>query len=420
MGQCSTLIVKSVAKSKLGVFMRKVYNLFGVLLFVTIFYSCTPKSWELAQREYSKGNIYEAVMWSASTLREKPNYKDAIVFLTGVLPTTYNDLNQKAKSSESRNDWDNAVDIYRQIAKISDIVKSILPQTDEDTKTVVKFETKDVSSELENAINKAAELHYNAGVNLENSSRSKDAAKEYTKALEFIPNYKDASERYEKMRNAAIKRVAIMTFENKSGKEQFGVIGENISDLTISAAMSDSKNMEFLEFVTRDRLNELMAEKQLGQVGQLDEKTASNAGKVLGIHSFIFGKVNAVTINTPPETKSEVQQNGKVWDKNTQKNYDVSAIVTVTTRKATATVKCTYQIIDVTRGTNLKSGTVDGTEEVVIKFGRFRGNEAALNNEYSNLCSKEEEYPPSEDVLVTKAIETLSQKLATEVAGYFR
>ena len=400
--------------------MKNVFYLFVVLLSVAIFYGCTPKAWEFAQREYSNGNIYEAVKWSASTLREKPNYKDAIVFLSGVLPTTYNDLYQKAKSSESRKDWDNAVSLYRQLKSISEIAQTIPPQTDEDTKAVVKFETKDVSSELDNAINKAAELHYNAGVNMENSSRSKDAAKEYTKALEYIPNYKDASERYEKMRTAAIKRVAIMTFENKSGKEQFGAIGENISDQSISSAMSDSKNMEFLEFVTRDRLNELMAEKQLGQVGQLDEKTASNAGKVLGIHSFIFGKVNTVSINTPPETKTDVQQKATLYDSKSKQNYEVNAMVTVTTRKASATVKCTYQIIDVSKGTIVKSGTVDGTEEVVLKFGRFRGQEAALNREYRDICSREEEYPPSEDVLVTKAIEKLSEKLATDVAGYFR
>lgn len=400
--------------------MKNVFYLFIAFLVVAIFYGCSPKTWEFAQREYANGNIYEAVKWSASTLKEKPNYKDAIVFLSSVLPTTYNDLYPKAKSSESRSDWDNAVGIYRQITRISDVVKTIPPQTDEDTKAIVKFETKDVSSELENAINKAAEKHYNAGINLENSSRSKDAAKEYTKALEYIPNYKDASERYERMRTAAIKRVAIMTFENKSGKEQFGAIGENISDQSISSAMSDSKNMEFLEFVTRDRLNELMAEKQLGQVGQLDEKTASNAGKVLGIHSFIFGKVNNVSINTPPETKASFNQNKTLYDYKTKQNYNVSAIAYITTRKASATVKCTYQIIDVSKGTIVKSGTVDGTEEVVIKFGKFTGQQAALDNENLNLCSKDEEYPPSEDVLVTKAIEKLSQKLATEVASYFR
>jgi hypothetical protein len=95
-------------------------------------------------------------------------------------------------------------------------------------------------------------------------------------------------------------------------------------------------------------------------------------------------------------------------------------MVTVTTRKASATIKCTYQIIDVTKGTIVKSGTVDGTEEIVIKFGRFRGSELALNNEYLNLCRQEEGYPPSEDVLVTNALEKLSQKLAIEIASYFR
>lgn len=400
--------------------MKKFSYLFVVLLLISLFVGCTPKEWEYAQKEYSQGNIYEAVKWSAKTLREKPNYKDAIVFLSDVLPSTYNNLYQEAKSAEAQKNWDKAVYIYRQITKISDVAKSILPQKDEDTNTIVKFETKDVSSELGNAINKAAESHYNAGVNFENSSRPKDAAKEYTKALEFIPNYKDASERYEKMRIAAIKRVAIMPFENKSGKGQFGAIGENISDQTISYAMNNKRNMEFLEFVTRDRINELMTEKQLGNLGQLDKKTASKAGKVLGINFFVFGIVNTIAINTPPETKSEVKQEATLYNYKTKQNYNVAAMVTVTTRKASATIICTYQIIDVSKGTIVKSGTVEGTEKVIIKFGRFRGQEAALNYEYRNLSSKEDEYPPSEDILVTKATEKLSQKLATEIAGYFR
>jgi len=400
--------------------MKNVFSLFIILFTIVLFWGCTPKAWEYSQVEYSKGNIYEAVKWSASTLKENPNYKEAIVFLSDVLPSTYNDLYQEAKSSEAKNDWDNAVEIYRQITKISDVAKSILPQTDEDTEAIVKFETKDVSSELENAINKAAELHYKAGINFENSSRSKDAAKEYTKALEYISNYKDAADRYEKMRTAAIKRVAIMPFENKTGKVQFGEIGENITDQAISSAMSDIKNMEFLEFVTRDRLNELLSEKQLGQTGQLDEQTASNAGKVLGLHSFVFGKINTIAINTPPEIITQVEQNKQLWDSKTKQNYTVSARVTVTTRKATATIKCSYQIIDVTKGTIVKSGTVEGTEEFVIKYGRFKGEQSALDNYYLGLCSTEEEYPPSEDVLVTNAMEKLAKKLAKEIAGYFR
>ena len=400
--------------------MKNSFYLFVVLFLVSLLGGCSPKSWESAQKEYSKGNIYEAVRLSARTLKEKPNFTEAIVFLSDVLPSTYNDLYQKAKSSEAKNDWDNAVDMYRQITEISDVAKSILPQTNEDTGETVKFETKDVSSELENAINKAAELHYNAGLNFEDLSKSKDAAKEYTKALEYIPNYKDAKERYEKMRTAAIKRVAVMMFENKSGKEQFGAIGENISDLIISYAMSNRKNMEFLEFVTRDRLNELMAEKQLGDLGQLDEKTASDAGVVLGIHSFVFGKVNSIIINTPPETTTDVNQKKTFRNPDTGNKYDVTALVTVTTRKSSAKVKCTYQIIDVTKGTIMKSGTVVGTEEVVIKFGRYRGDENALDNEYLALCSKDEDYPPSEDVLVSRAIDKTAKNLANELAGYFR
>ncbi|WKZ71900.1 MAG: hypothetical protein QY308_09750 [Ignavibacteriaceae bacterium] len=165
-------------------------RIFSALLFTVSFFflwGCAPKGWQQSQDEYKKGNIHAAVQWAAATLVEKPNYEDAILFLQKVLPEIYDDYLKQSKVSESKKDWDQAVLIYKNIVWFGEVVAKIPPQINEDTKEKIVFATLDVSEELENATNKAAEAHYNKGLSFENSSKSKEAAKEYSKAIEYVP-----------------------------------------------------------------------------------------------------------------------------------------------------------------------------------------------------------------------------------------
>ena len=64
----------------------------------------------------------------------------------------------------------------------------------------------------------AAETHNNEGMTLSSSNDlkiKKQAAKEFKMALGFVLEYRDASQKYEKMRQAAILRMAIMPFETR-------------------------------------------------------------------------------------------------------------------------------------------------------------------------------------------------------------
>ena len=56
----------------------------------------------------------------------------------------------------------------------------------------------------------------------------KRAAKEFKVVEEFVPGYKDVQIRYEQSRNAGVKRMAIPTFEDKSGKARaYGALDGN-------------------------------------------------------------------------------------------------------------------------------------------------------------------------------------------------
>lgn len=393
----------------------------GLCLITTFFLiGCAPQAWKLAERAYESGDIVSSVRYTAQTLREKPGYEDAINFLTRIFPSTYEEYYSRAKRAESINDWDEAFKLYTTIRTLSDIVAGIPKQTDPNTKTLISFPTKNVESEIEVATKNAAEKHYQNALSLEKAGKYKDAAKSLTRVLEYIGGYKDAAERYEKMRTAAVRRVAVMPFENKSGKREYGEIGEGISENIISEAMADPKNLEFMDLISRDRINQLVTEQKLGKTGILDEGTAVEMGKVLGLHAFVFGKVTSISTNNPPETKSRKEERAEIYQGKDKPKRQVYAVVDITTRKANARITCSFQIIEVATGKIVKSGTVPSEEEIVIQFGRFSGDEDALSSESQYLCSKADEYPPSADELVQKAVGNAAKALAKEIAGYFR
>ena len=404
--------------------MLKKYHL--LLLFLSLITTvllisgCAPASWNLAQKSYQQGDIVGAVRYSAQTLREKPNYGKAVAFLRDELPRTYDGLLQKAKNAESAKNWDDAHQFYKTIKTLSDLVASLPRQTDPQTKISINFQTKDVNAEITKSAENAAEKHYQDGLSLEKGGKNKDAAKKFSKAMEFISGYKDAAERYERCRAAAVKRVAVMAFSNISGKEQYGPIGELIADQVITTVMNDPRNMEFMDFVTRERLDQLIAEQKLGKTGVMDEATATEMGKVLGIHAFVFGKVKTIIVNFPPETKTVTTESKEYSQGENLPTLKVSATVYTTTRKGSAKISCSYQIIDVASGKISKSGTSEREKEVVIKFGRFTGDERALSSTSKSLCSKEEEALPSGEELVNQAADYVSRALADEIAAFFR
>lgn len=393
--------------------------LFVVTLCALFLAGCTPATWNLAQKSYKEGDIVSAMTYSAQTLREKPNYGAAVLFLSENLARTYDDLLQKAKQAENAKNYEEAHALYLKVKAVSDAVSSVPPQTDPTTKTQVSFPTKDVSAETESAAQAAAEKNYQKGVAFESSGKPKDAAKAYTEAMKYVAGYKDAQTRYDKCRVAAVKRVAVMPFDNTSGKSKYGAIGDNLASQMIAQAMADPANLEFLEFVSRERLDQLVAEQKLGQTGMLDQSTAASMGKVLGIHAFVFGKITSVVPDFPQNVTARTVEERTISLGENQ-TMKVSAVVQTTTRKGAVKLTATYQIIDVERATIVKAGscTQDASQEV--KWARFTGDERALSSSTRSLCSQDERSLPPEEELANQAVDRTSKSLAREIAAFFK
>ncbi|MEX2189806.1 MAG: hypothetical protein WEB33_03795 [Bacteroidota bacterium] len=389
-----------------------------VLSFVLI--GCSSGPWGLSEKAYRSGDMVNAVRYAVETLREDPGHAEALDFLSRELPGIYDNTYAQAQRAEGANDWDLAYMLYEDILTMSDAVRSLPPQTHEDSGQMVTLRTRNVETEFQNARRQAAEKHYTAGISFEDKGMAKDAAKEYARALDYIVDYKESRQRYEKNRKAAVMRIAVMPFDNLSGKNWYGAIGVVVADRVISEAMQDPKNMEFLEFVTREKIDDLIRELKFEQTEFIDPASAARIGKLLGIHAFVFGKITSVVSDYPPDIVSMYRDEDEISQGKDKPKKKVTATVTAITRRATAKLNASYQIIDVERGTIVKSGNVPHLQIVEIKFGKYRGDKEALTHRSRQLCSIPEAYPPPDDELVHRAAEGASRELAMEIAGYFR
>ncbi len=268
----------------------------------------------------------------------------------------------------------------------------------------------------------SAEAYYRDGIESLKNGNHKAAAKQFRNAATTVRGYKDAQALYEKSLQTAIKRIAVMPFDNKSGKTQFGAIGEALSDQVIAKAMS--RNHEFVEFVTRDRLNELMKEQGLGLTGAIDEKSAAKVGKVLGIHAFVVGKISSITVAYPPMTSTTTpyQKTVTMVNYQTGQTYPVNYTAQLTTYAVSGKVEVNgnYQIIEAERGTIGKMVEGKKEESQNYHWARYTGHKEALPSEVLTTASEQERHPEPQEVLVQRCVENLAKDFAQDLVGYFQ
>ncbi len=419
-----------------------------------------------AKKAYENGRVDQAIDLLVVKLRKDNNHKNAIAMMKQVLPVAYEKHNKAAQEYESKNDWDSAVNEYKMIKKIVDGVNSITPieVVKVDNKKVTKpveLQKIDVDIKYENAVLNAAELHYQKGLLFSRTlGLSKDAADEFDivrsykfyykntdtlaaaclyrdgvdlvtkknykgavmkfrKCQEYIPWYKDAANLAEEAKKNAIQRIAIMPFTNLSGKTQFGEIGQIIADYTVTKAIQQQN--EFLEFVTREYVNQILQEQALGQAAVIDERSAAKVGKLIGINAFIFGKVLTITTSYPSDIVETGSNTVQTYNFSTKQSYPQSCNYIKHTRTGYVEISGSIQIIDVEKGTIVKSESITERTGDRAQWVTYSGSEDAIPENVRNWAteSAERSLEPAE-VLINKTIDIISQKLAIKLTQFFQ
>ena len=431
----------------------KLYSIF-LFIFAIAFTQCTAQHRRYrknAEDAFEQRRFDDAVINAVNSLYDKPEKNTkAQEVLELAFPRFINDYEDKIamlKASSNSYSSDQTVSQRREIVtryetliKYNNDVKNLPPSAFRMKRRNIELEYKEYYNELaeakknlERGKEDAAESHYQEALRLMSAGgidNNKSAAKELKKALGYVAGYRDAAQKYEEARIAGTTRVAIIPFENKSGRSNYGAVGEYITDQVISSLFDDKDAMEFLEIIDREQLEVVLNEQKLGASGVLDDNTLVELGKVLGVQEILTGRITQI-ISDREKVTSENQQvkntvkvkvgEKKNADGKTEAVYrdkEVNAIVTLHNKTAGARMSGSYKILDVQTARLLETEAFSQSYEFEHEWGTFRGDERALSSRYRRLVQVREKNPLSDGERINYVATKLASDLAIKLKEY--
>ncbi len=392
-----------------------------------------------ARDAYARADYDTAVFMLARSLQIKQDYEKSQTLMADAFLMAnrfHENRISELESSSAEFKYDDLAREYQSLINLHDAVRNLPPIRHPKTKVPLGFKIVDYSPKLSAAKEKAAEAHYTAGERLSELGTMDDqkaAAKEFKKALSFVSGYRDATQRYENSRKAGIKRIAVFPFEDLSGKrKRYGSVEELVVDQMVTSVMKDPSATEFLELISRDQLDRVLAEQKLGLSGMVNEETAVEVGAILGVHEIITGKITQI-IYTPVQTvHRDYRESAKVVVKTekykdkegktkTRKIYaDVDARVRHYTRSTKAVIKGSYKIVDVRTSKLIRSEAFEGKADFSAEWVTFKGDERALKYRTRKLAKKGEVLAPVAEEMVGRAAADLANSLSATIKIYAR
>ena len=404
-----------------------------------LFSNCGSQQGKLAktaQKAFEAGNYDQAVRSAAGALRIEPGMEKAQLALNNAFKPAirrHEDMIRQLAGRKDLTALDQIVVELETLIELNTLVRDLPPLINKDSQQNVKPLVRDYTSELNRARSNAAGGHYAEGKRLAGMGgldNHKAAAKEMKKTLGYLPDYRDANELYNRYRRSGMKRIAIVPFYNKSGENNYGAVGEMVSDQIIAKILNDSYATEFLELISRGEMERVMNEQKLGQSGLVDESSAVELGKFLGAHEILVGQITQI-IASRPETvvKTEEAKKNVVIrtekyrdDDGKEKKRDIRADVTARVKKhkllANARIVGSFKIIDIETTRLKQTDTFTGESDFSHEWATFTGDERALSHSVKKLVEQERRAAPSRAERVNEAATHLAESLAHKIKAY--
>jgi tetratricopeptide (TPR) repeat protein len=400
-----------------------------------------------AEQQYQDGRLDDAVGTLVAALKHKPDYLPADALLRQVAGQAYDTYEKRISQYESGGKFDQVVAEYDALIRLSELVEQLpgsYPIVDVKVRREKAVQTAagthfkagqghlsakryDQAAKEFMAVNRfisdykeskslAARAYYEEGKVLAATGKFRDAAKSFKNTLGVVPGYQDASERYEQARTKAIVRVAVMPLTDASGRR----LGDKISDDIVSNVMG--RNPEFIELVTRDHLAGLLQEKGLNATDLVDQSSAMKTGKMIGVDSFIYGRITPYTnisreqVQGPYE--NAVKQTTGSKKAGTYREDILSVRYWIHSRSSSAKLSATYQIIDAATGRIKQSKSLSKEKSDLAKWVTYQGVQQIIPQSAFIGVTGERD-PADPETLLEQAIQSISSEIADEIVIYF-
>ena len=400
------------------------------------YFSAHGRAYKKAESANKRGHYEQAVYACVDALHIKPDYDEVELIMDKVFPKAILKHHKKIEGHKYHQPnfyWDKIVDELRILNDLKLSVENLAhPKSDI---WLSKANVRNYLAEIDDAQNNSAEGHYQAGVRFKlftDRESQKSAAQQFQITLTIIENYKDSKELYQICKNAGTTRIAILPFANKSGKNKYGSIGENVSSSIRSALLNDSEIIEFVNIIDRQQIDQIIEEQKLSQSGLVDSESSLEIGKLLGVHQIISGEVTFLAASKPNHIKNTQRYTKEVaigtetytdddGKEKTRNIYgEVKATVTVHSISASAQVQASYQVLHAETAEVLNSEMVSGSRQYDFTWATYNGDQRAISKDVRKLTRKSKKAAPSKEQLVLDAITNLNEKIIPKIKQVYK
>ncbi len=406
-----------------------------ILIFVFVLSGCSlltmhGNAYKKGKNAAKKGNYYISVLECVKSINAKPDYEKALILMDEVFPKFLNSYKYKINelSKQNNSNWDLIIKHQTNIIQTVKLIKDL--ESPKKFLWLNLINLTEYENELKNTKKMAADYYYYKAINMakkEDQESYKTAAKLFKRVKIYTKNYKDSDEMYKLYKQKATKRLAILNFDNKSGTDKYGSIGEEISDDLISKILKDKELMEYIELVDRNQIQKIIKEQNLSQSGIIQNEHEIKIGEILGVQYLITGKVSRIQVSPVDKisenqtlkkkviTKYEhyVDKNGK--EKKRPIKEDVFAYVKIYKVSRTANMSVSLNIVDTESSKVLFSYSENEEFNYKHEWATYNGNKKALNYNVKKLVKAKSESAPSEGTMISKLSNRVTKKLKREL-----
>jgi tetratricopeptide (TPR) repeat protein len=317
-------------------------------------------------QEHEKANRIEEAMKSyQAALAEDSENQEA---LDGLKRTAQSILKQKAavlrEMSISKN-WEGVLRLYVDMQTFSNSLGNT-------TRLVWPREYDDLNNSAKKAIK---EEEYVRGMDAYNASRWREAYKHFTRVEEIDASYKNT---YTLKKQSVEKgSIAVGFFPFRNATNAIGAEQQVYAFLLRSISKKDP----FVKVIDRESLEKLLNEQKLSVSGIVDEKTAINAGKIIGLKTFIMARLVTADIDQGSDEigrksvfhVTSYTQGGKTY-------YNSSPVELIIMKEwSTANYAIEYEVISSETGQITHSDVVSDKAEDRVEYIDYRGNASELH-----------------------------------------
>gem|GEM_PF-1259997 len=276
----------------------------------------------------------------------------------------------------------------------------------------------DFATDVETTNALIAEAYYRWADRLASEGDHRGAYETFGRALEIIPDYRDAVQRQEESFEEALQRVAILPFQNSTpyGGQYSGLLTNQLINKCINAGLT------YVVFVSRAHLDRIIQEYELTVAGAVDPATAMEIGQLEGINFFITGNLTQISEQTTSPSFVERTHNKTVTALDST-GKEIKKTETIFyreyTSRRTIQLGASYQIVDVETGRYIRGE--DFSESIVdeARWVRYQGSIYDLPEDKRGLLDAATE-PRSADMLINDGIRIIADKMSQKIIRYYR